>query len=161
LTAELLFASPPELAVHCHVPDLSATNPTAVDAAPAPLTATACVNRGVPEQLVWVGSNRLNVIVPVNGLNPTVSCAEPFCPAHPVTRPTRADPRLRDGAGVPTRQLRLECGSSSASRGLNRTITAAPRPLFVATIEKLLVSPAWYVVPSGVFTIASTGLGIV
>src|SRR5437899_1786711 len=58
-------------------------------------------------------------------------------------------------------QLRPPFGSGSASSGLNRTFTAVPGPLFVTTIEKLIVSPAWYVVPSGVFTIASTGLGIV
>src|SRR5437667_9160684 len=58
-------------------------------------------------------------------------------------------------------QIRLEFGSGSASSGLNRTFTAVPGPLFVTTIEKLIVSPAWYVAPSGVFTMASTGFGIV
>src|SRR5207249_8831032 len=70
-------------------------------------------------------------------------------------------PVVHDGAGVPSAQLRLAFGSGSASSGLNRTFTAVPGPLFVTTIEKLIVSPAWNVPPSGVFTMASTGFGIV
>src|SRR5439155_8533694 len=68
---------------HCHVPVLSATNPPVVCANPLAFTPTACVNRGVPEQFVWSGSNRLNVIVPVNGLNPPLSCAESFSDVTP------------------------------------------------------------------------------
>src|SRR5439155_4259609 len=79
-------------------------------------------------------------------------------PVAPVTEHTGAGPLVHDGAGVPMAQLRLAFGSGSASSGLNRTFTAVPGPLFVTTIEKLIVSPALYVPPSGVFTMASTGL---
>ncbi|TLY21389.1 MAG: hypothetical protein E6K68_06285 [Nitrospirae bacterium] len=63
---------------------MSATKPCVVEYVPFPLTLTMFVNRGLPWQRPWSGSQSWKVMVPV-GLAPPVSAAEslsvtPFVP---------------------------------------------------------------------------------
>src|SRR5712692_5000914 len=69
-----------------------------------------------------------------------------------------ATPALQVTVGLVGPQLRLlPLGTGRVSVGLKCTFTAVPGPVFVTTTVKLTVSPALYVVPSGVFWIVSTG----